>query len=243
MKLRLLLFSAAALIAPTLPARAQDVQGLVFPVKQVSISSPVLQEVVEAVPVEEGDVVKEGQVVVQLRGAKESLSVQEAEKLVENASFLAKGNSSLYESKMGSKDAALKAQTELDLAKIRLALAHEQLREKTIRTTLAGIVVKKYKEAGESVDRVEKLIDVVNIDQVLVQFYLSPKFLQLLKVKQPITVRIPDLNNLSLTGEINFMDPRVDASSGLFRVKILVENRDHRVKPGLKAVADFTKAN
>ena len=35
-------------------------------------------------------------------------------------------------------------------------------------------MVKKYKEAGESVAREEKLLDVINIDKVNVRFYLAP---------------------------------------------------------------------
>ena len=154
---------------------------------------------------------------------------------------MAKGAQALANDRMGSKEVALKAITELELAKIRLLTAQEQLREKTVRAKLSGIVVKKYKEAGEAVDRVEKLVDIVDIDQVLAQFYLSPKFLSLLEVGQPITIRIPDLGNAAATGKINFIDPRVDASSGLFRVKVLIENKDHKIKPGLKALADFSK--
>ena len=144
-------------------------------VKQVSVSSPVLQEVIREVLVKEGDTVKEGQPIVQLENAKEELAVQEGERLVENAEFIAKGTEALHKDKMGSREQMLKAKTELELAKIRLAAAHVNLKEKTIRAPLDGIVVKKHKEAGEAVDRVEKLIDLVNIDQVYVQCYVNPK--------------------------------------------------------------------
>ncbi len=58
---------AACLLALVAPTRAEDVQGLVQPIKSVSVASPVLQEVVEEVLVEEGDEVKKGQVLIQLR--------------------------------------------------------------------------------------------------------------------------------------------------------------------------------
>lgn len=233
------LLASSVILWATL-ASAQEVQGLVTPVLSVSVSSPVLQEVIDAVLVEEGNEVTKGQVVVKLRDAKEKLSEQEGERLVENATFVAKGMESLFQQKMGSKEQMLKAQTELELAKIRLALAKEQLDEKTIHAPLAGIVVKKYKEAGESVDRVEKLMDIVNIDQVFVQFYLDPKLMQTLAVEQPISVRFGMLNDARATGKINFIDPRIDASSGLFRVKVLIENPDHKIKAGMRGVADFT---
>jgi len=48
---------SAAVFALLLPvgAWADDIQGLVMPLKSVSVSSPVLQEIVDAVLVEEGD--------------------------------------------------------------------------------------------------------------------------------------------------------------------------------------------
>jgi membrane fusion protein (multidrug efflux system) len=242
MKARLFGRSAVAacffgLLSSNLPA--EEVQGVVQAVKQVSVSSPVLQEVIREVFVKEGDTVKEGQPLVQLQNSKEELAVQEAERLVENMEFQFKGMQSLFNDKMGSKEAALKARTELELAKIRLAAAKVNLEEKTIRAPLAGIVTKKHKEAGEAVDRVEKLMDVVNIDQVYVQFYVNPRYLTQLKEGQEITVRFDAPINSKFPGKIDFVAPNIDASSGLLRVKVLIENPEHVIKAGLKGTATF----
>jgi len=233
--------AAALLVFLTFPVRGEEVQGLVMPIKQVSVASPVLQEIVEAVLVEEGDTVTAGQTLVQLRRNKEQLQVDEAHKLIENAEFVAKGAEALLQDKMGSREQALKTKTDLELAKIRLEVAEVQLKEKTIKAPLAGIVVRKYKEPGESVDRVEKLVDIVNIDQVYVVFYLDPKLSQGLLLKQPVSVHFPVLNNEGIKGEIEFIDPRFDASSGLCRVKVLINNPDHRIKAGMRGVAEFSK--
>lgn len=224
------------------PLRAEDTQGLIFPIKSVSISSPVVvQEIIDAVNVEEGHVVTEGQVIVQLRNAKEKLTVKEYERVVEATEFVYKGAKALFDSRMGSKDVMLKAQTEWERAKIQLQLAEVQLKEKTVLSPISGIIVKKYKEPGEAIDRGEKLVDIVNFDQVYVQFYVDPKLIMVLKEEQPITVRVPILNDATFTGKISFIDPRIDASSGLFRIKVLIENPDHKIKAGMRASSDFTK--
>src|SRR5688572_19323249 len=146
---RVLLSGALCLLAAQLPGSAQDVQGLVLPLKQVSVASPVLQEVVAQVLVEEGDTVREGQVIVQLRAEKETLEVELSKKIVEQREFSAKGAEALAKDRMMSKEAVLEKQTELQLAKIKPATATVLLNEKTGRAPLDGIVVKKYKEAGE----------------------------------------------------------------------------------------------
>ncbi len=237
------LLGAALYLVMALPAlRAAEIEGLVLPVEDTSVSSPVLQEVIEAVLVKEGDQVKKGDVLVQLRSAKEQLQVDEAKKLVEQAQFVQKGLDALYKEKIGSHEQAIKAQTELDLAKIRLALAEEQLREKTVRSPVDGIVTRKFKEAGESVDRVEKLAEIVNIDRVYVRFYLDPKFMEVLHNGDDVNVRFPVLAGQQFKGKIDFIAPQIDASSNLFIVKLLIDNPGHKIKAGMRGLADFTKA-
>lgn len=224
-----------------LAAHAEDIQGLVMPFKQVSVASPVLQEVVDSVLVEEGDAVKEGQVIVQLRAERESLQVEMDKKLVEQKEFIAKGAAALSKEKMMSREAVLEKETDAELSRIKLRADEVALKEKTIKAPLNGIVVKKFKEAGESVDRVEKLVDIVSIDQVYVQFYLDPKLMTAVKVEQAVPVRFPVLGDQKFDGKISFVDPRIDAGSGLFRVKLLVDNPQHVIKPGMRGVADFSQ--
>jgi RND family efflux transporter MFP subunit len=239
---RLCILHSAFCILPLflLPIHAEETQGIVLPFKKVSVSSPVLQEVVEAVLVEEGDTVTEGQVLVKLRSDKEKLEVEEADKRIELNEFTAKGLQTLLAEKIGEKTAAMKASAELALSRIAREAAQVRLNEKTVRSPLNGIVVKKHKETGESVDRVEKLVDIVNIDQVYVQFYLDPKMWTAVKADQPIAVKFPVIGaGLEVRGKIAFIDPQIDAGANLFRVKVLLENKDHQIKAGMRGTADF----
>lgn len=226
-----------------LAAHAQEVQGLVIPFKQVSVSSPVLQDIIAEIYVEEGDEVKKDQPLARLLCDKEELDVQQCGKLIERRQFEANGMQELLKEKMASKDAALEKQTDLELARIQLKLAQVHLNEKTIRAPLAGIVVKKYKEVGEGVDRAEKLFDIVDIGQVYVQFYLDPKFMETVQTGMVLPVQFPSLPKgaHAYTAKVSFIDPRLDAASGLFRVKLLLDNPDHEIKAGMRAQTDFSK--
>lgn len=239
--MKLFLHTAAIFALCLTLAEADEKQGLVIPFKQVSVSSPVLQEVITAVLVEEGDTVKEGQPLVQLRSEREELEVLRTEKLIELATFKSKGAESLFNEKMGSKEKWLEETAQLELSKILHRAAEAAFKEKTVLAPLAGVVVKKYKEAGESVDRVEKLMDIVNIDQVYVQFYLDPVFMTSMRDGQEVRVKIAVLNNAEFTGKVTFIDPRIDAGSGFFRIKVLIDNESHTIKAGMRATADFRK--
>ena len=240
MKLRLAI--PASLLLTLAAARAEEKQGLVIPFKTVSVSSPVLQEVIDSVLVDEGDEVSEGQPIVQLRAEREALEVERTQKLIELGTFKASGAQTLFKEKMGSKEKWLEEQAQLELSTILHRVAETMFKEKTVRSPLAGVVVKKHKEAGESVDRAEKLMDIVNIDQVYVQFYLDPLLMTTTKEGQEVRIKFPVIANAEFTGKITFVDPRIDAGSGFFRVKVLLENKDRAVKAGMRATADFGKA-
>lgn len=237
MKLRIAL--STTLLLALAAVRADEKQGLVIPFKTVSVSSPVLQEVIDSVLVEEGTEVTEGQPIVQLRAEREALEVERTQKLIDLGTFKSTGAQSLFNDKMGSKEKWLEEKAQLELSTILHRAAETMLKEKTVRSPLAGVVVKKYKEAGESVDRAEKLMDIVNIDQVYVQFYLNPELMEKTKEGQEVRVKFPVINNTEFTGKITFVDPRIDAGSGFFRVKVLLENKARTIKAGMRATANF----
>lgn len=237
MKIRAFLF---LLFASSLAVRADDQsQGIVQPFKQISVPSPVLQEIITEMVVDEGSEVKEGQVLVQLRNDRETLDVQLSDKLIDLKRFIAIGQEKLYNEKMGSEEKSREAKTELELAELTLKAKKLALDEKTIRSTMNGVVVRKYKESGESVDRQEKLLDIMNYDQVYVQFFVKPEFRKGLAENAPAKVKIVDLDNAAFEGKITFIDPRNEAASGMVRLKVLLDNKDHRIKPGMKSLADF----
>jgi multidrug efflux pump subunit AcrA (membrane-fusion protein) len=91
------------------------------------------------------------------------------------------------------------------------------------------------------VAREEKLLDLINIDQVTARFYLPPALRSVVKLNAPVEVKIADLNGAAFTGKISFIDPRNDLASGLVYVWVEIDNKDHRIAPGMKGLADFGK--
>ena len=101
--------------------------------------------------------------------------------------------------------------------------------------------MKKYKEAGESLAREEKLVDIINIDKVTVRFNVPPAQRRLLKEQGTVDVKITDLDGASFSGKITFIDPRNDPASTFVPVWVEIDNKDHRISPGMRGVADFAK--
>jgi RND family efflux transporter MFP subunit len=211
------LFAAAPL------ASAYD--GMVLPFKEVLV-----------IAVTEGDTVTAGQPLARLYSRLEELDMARAKAALEKREFDARGAERLFADKIIPEDKAIEARIERDLAKLQYEMAAEQVRIRTITAPLDGLVVEKTREAGEAVAPAQPFLRIVDISRVYVQFFIKVEELDKFRVGQPLSARFSLLNGgRPFAGTVDFIDPRVDAASGLLRVKVLVENPARLIKAGMRA--------
>lgn len=225
----------ASLCGLPLLAAPKSFDGVVLPFKEVVVSSPV-QSSITAIYVKEGDVVQAGQPLAQLYNKLEELDMKRTKAALEKKEFDFKGSKNLFADKIISEDEALKNRIELELAKLQYEMAAEVNQQRAVHAPISGVVVEKLREIGEAVQASQPMFRLVDISRVYVQFYVRAEELASLKVGDEMNVRCPVLDAQgTFTGKIDFIDPRVDAASGLMRVKVLLPNSDGRIKAGLRA--------
>jgi RND family efflux transporter MFP subunit len=226
-----LLLGAAASVA-----QAASYNGLVLPVRAVTIASPV-EGRVQVMEVREGDRVEEGALLLSLYAGMEQLEAKRSAAAVEKREFEYKSSKNLFEEKVISEDEALQSRIELDLARLTLAMAEERVEQRRLKSPISGIVVERQFEVGEMVRPAEPILEVVDLTEVFVQFYVQAEDLAVLQVGQGASVVFPSLDRSQVfEGPIDFIDPRVDAASGLSRVRVRLQNPDGVIKAGIRAV-------
>lgn len=245
--------AAAILLPGATPTRAVDqpkklggdtirIDGISVPYRSVTISSPV-QEILAEVFVEEGDSVKKDQPLAQLFDEKERIEFRRFEKLLEKRQFDEQASQNLLESNLLSREKVLAAEAELELAQVDYDLAKVKLEEKTIESTVDGIVIRRLVEPGESVDRIQPLFEIVNIDQLTLQFYIEPKMLEQLAIGDRIPFHLTETPEKRGEGIIEFVSPSADPQSGLFRIKLHADNSDHQFLAGVRVTGEFPAAS
>ena len=60
-----------------------------------------------------------------------------------------------------------------------------------------------------------------------------------MKVDQIVPVRFAGVSEKKFDGKVVFVSPMLDAGSVSFRVKVLIDNPGHAIKPGMRGSADF----
>ncbi|MEM1222781.1 MAG: efflux RND transporter periplasmic adaptor subunit [Verrucomicrobiota bacterium] len=218
---------------------AQPYDGLILPFRQVTIGSPV-EARVDKLFVREGDQVESGQLLVRLYSEMERLEAKRAEAAVEKREFEYKSSKNLFDEKVISEDEALESRIELDLAKLTHAMAEERVALRQLKAPISGVVVERIREEGEMVRQSEPVLVLVNIEQVYVQFYVNAKDLAEVRFGRKAAIRIPTLAiQEPVVGEIDFIDPRVDAASGLLRVRVKLDNPSGEIKAGVRATVEL----
>jgi membrane fusion protein, multidrug efflux system len=231
---------ACALIATSttasLHAATQQFEGLILPFQEVVVSAPV-QSSITTMPRKEGDTVKAGETLALLYSRIEELDMLRAKAALEKKEFDNKSAANLYADKIISEDEALKNKIELDLARLQYEQAAELFRQRNVKAPITGLIVEKNREIGETVTAAQPLFRLVDITRLFVQFYVRAEDAGSLRLGDTVGIRCPVVHADRLfPGTVDFIDPRVDAASGLMRVKVLLANPDGVIKPGLRAI-------
>lgn len=227
---------------PGLLAAGEQVEGTAMAWERITVSSPV-EEIVAEVGVEEGDVVEKGALLVQLQAKKQELEVLRLDKLIDKARFSFEATTKLFEQNIESRETMLEKKAELDQLLVEREIAQALVEERRITSPIAGKVVHRLKDPGESIGRVEPLIEIIDVSRLKLMLFLPASYVGSLTPGTEFEVEFPEYEGLGkgLKAKLIFIDPQVDARSGLFRARFEFDNSEHDIKPGVRVQVKLPK--
>lgn len=239
---------------------------IAVPSEIVQIGSAV-PGVIDTIAVTRNDLVKEGQIIVQLKSDVERTAVDSAraranitsgiEIRVINVEFSEQQEqrtNSLYSRKMVSEQDYKRLQTETKIAKLQLREAKDNhklaylntlqteaiLDRLTILSPISGVITDVYKSRGEYVDN-EPIFVVANIDTLNVELLVPVTWMGNIKKGMKAQVMlIPDQFGMH-EATVTLVDKVADAPSGTFRVRLEVDNAQHELPAGLSCKIQFVE--
>jgi len=115
---------------------------------------------------------------------------------------------------------------------LELKRAEELLAQKTIRSTIGGVVVDRFKSAGEYVED-QPIVRIVQLDPLRVEAIVPMKYFG--QIKPGMTAMVhPEAIGVSRLATVTVVDPLGDAASGTFGIRLMLPNPDHAVPAGMK---------
>jgi hypothetical protein len=124
------------------------------------------------------------------------------------------------------------------IARLEFRRALEVLNQRTILSPITGVVIDRYKSAGEYVES-EPLLRVAQLDPLHIEIFVTADHWGRLLPGQQAEVT-PQLISLGKkVATIERIDPVIDSASGTFRVQLLLANPEHLIAAGLKCQLAF----
>lgn len=222
--------------------RAIRATGNVEPIRTVAVNSQLAGALLE-VRVEEGDRVREGQVLARIDSRELQAQLRSAEASLEVARRAAERAERLREQQI-----ITVAEYEADQAGFAAAQAtHDQLRTRanyaTVRAPISGVVLEKLVEAGHVVGNQTRMFTVGDVDPLVVRVPVSELDVTSLAVGDSVQVTLDALPGADLVGRIRRIFPAADSTTRLVPVEVALAGASAReVRPGFLARVAFTLA-
>jgi membrane fusion protein (multidrug efflux system) len=223
-------------------ARSVAVTGTVEPIRTVGVVSQIAG-VLQAVTVEEGDVVRAGAVMARIAAPELDAQLQSAEVALEVARTTAERSSKLLEARV-----ITQSEHERDQAALAAARAtRDQIRTRrsfgTVRAPVTGVVLERSVEAGDLASSQLRLFTVADVSTLVVRVPVSELHVTSLRPGGPADVTLDALPGQRLQGTIRRIFPAGDSATRLVPVEVaLTRASATQARPGFLARVTFRLA-
>src|SRR6185503_19676176 len=115
----------------------------------------------------------------------------------------------------------------------------EPLRTTPLLARARGVVLRRNILAGSQVQPGETLFELADLGRVWVTAEVHESELPRVVAGAPVTVELPSAPGRSIAGTVDYVYPTLDASTRTGRARIVLENEDGALRPGMYATASI----
>jgi membrane fusion protein (multidrug efflux system) len=204
--------------------------GGVTSVRGVTLA-PEVGGVVSKINFESGDLVAEGEVVVELDTSVERAALAQAQARQRFASVNERRTRLLVEDKVLAKEQLDNDLSIRNASAAEVAGAKAQIERRTVRAPFAGRLGIRNVNTGQYVAPGTAITVLETIDEVYVDFALPQGRLD--KLANGMLVRVSQRGGPPLNGQIDALEPSLDAATRSVRARANVPNKEGKLRPGM----------
>jgi RND family efflux transporter MFP subunit len=227
--------------------------GTTVPVDRAEVA-PTMSAIIQAISVEEGDMVKKGQILFRMRTTDISLQLQQATAAQKSARVAAAAAKVEFDrmQRLLDQNAVERAQYDrvkaqydgaqvgAEQAKVAVSMARRMLADATVKSPISGVVTAVLKNPGEMATMMPPTVVVVLEDQSTLElvFRLPESSLASLAVGNPIAVDFEAIKQ-KRDAVVARVSPSVDPRTRTVEVVARLDNKDGRLRSGMLAIVNL----
>ncbi len=133
------------------------------------------------------------------------------------------------------------ARLRAELAQVALVQARFELDRSMVRSPFAGVINARWIEVGEYAREGDPAFHLVVNDPIKVLVDVPERDIAAVRKDDRIPLRVGVLADARFEGRVVFVSPAADAGSHAFRVELVVDNPDNRLRPGMIATVELLR--
>jgi membrane fusion protein (multidrug efflux system) len=196
---------------------------------------------VEWIGTREGTTVKKGELLAMFDVSALKAALDRAQAALKLADDLYKRRQQLFESKIITREELDRSLTEQTLANASFQQAQVEHERGFLRSPISGVINHLFVDEGEFIERGKAVADLVNVDKIKINVNIPELDVRYLSVGQKTKVKIDAFPDRPLSGNIDFVAYKADVTTKTFRVKVLINNPQHAIRPGMIARVAFLR--
>lgn len=231
---------AVTIVAPRDIARSLVVTGPVEPVRTIGVNS-LLAGTVLAVHAQEGDRVRQGQLLAELDARETRAQFERAQAVLANAQTIFQRNEQLHATKIITDAEFEQSRSAYEVAKSDGEVWRTRLAFTRITAPSPGVVTVKHVEAGSAVSPNQRVFDLADVSLLVVRVQVSELDVVHIRPGAEVTVGFDAYPDARVAGRVRRVFPSADAESRLVPVEIALSGLPDGVaaRPGFLARVTF----
>ncbi len=191
--------------------------------------------VVKEILVEEGQYVKEGDVLAKLDDEKIAVQLAQAKSVLDKLKNSYERNVDLHKQSLISTEMFQQSKYDYESQKAAYDLAELEYKYTAIRTPISGVVAERLIKVGNMVLPNQSVFRVAGLDPLIAILHVPER--QLGKLRPGLAAKlIVDASSTDpFTGRIKRISPVIDPATGTVKVTVEVRDPSRRLKPGMFA--------
>ncbi len=207
-------------------------QGEIKAFRRVILQSDIAGKVIK-LNLSEGKPVNLGEIVIQLDDSVYQAKLKQAQAKLEHSQQKYNRVKTLVEKGTGSASEAEDAVADLKFHQAEVALAIINVDKTQIKAPFSGILGLKDVDVGDYINPGQSLVYLVDINTIMVDFYLPEKYISDIKENMTVTLVADALPGENFKGKIYAIAPTLDATMRSLHARAKFSNPRFLLKPGL----------
>jgi len=191
------------------------------------------------IDVEEGDMVREGDVIIQLDDSIPHAQYREAEASYREARRNLERAEQLYERNLISEQEYQNIVAQAQIAESRYEYRRALFEYTTIAAPISGVITYRNVDRGDIASQREHLLTITNLNQLVIRVNVSELEVPHLNRGDEVSVSVDAYGGDQFKGRIRRVFPAADPATRLIPIEVELIDRDERLFPGLFARVQF----